>query len=88
MKKTNLPAADVYTFTNRFGEEVTFKFEDIIPLDVVLLHTEIFSADIANVSGVLILPTNDEVMPHLAFPVQVNMEGAELLSVDIIEYDN
>lgn len=84
MKKTNIiPVDGVFTFTNRFGKEISFTFYDVVCLDIMIrIHDE---PDISHIDGVYIMETDD--FP-LALPVRTNMNNGELVSIDVLEYND
>ena len=81
MKKTNVrPIDDWFTFRNRFDKTIEFEFQDVLQLDVTVLCGDI------ECNGILI--THDEDYEKIALPVRVNTERGQVISIDVLEYDD
>lgn len=81
MNKTNVrPINDWFRFKNRFNEIIEFEMEDILRLDVSVSHGDI------ECNGILI--SHDDDFERMALPVRINVERGEVISIDILEYND
>jgi hypothetical protein len=81
MKKTTVkPVDDWFTFKNRCNKTIEFEFQDVLPLDVNTTCGDI------ECNGILI--SHDDDYEKIALPVRVNTERGEVISIDILEYND